>query len=1122
VNLLWLLLATASAEVPIDASFPDCGEVDRPDLCPADLEEEWWMISYVPTHARSSVRDAELDMGSGVSADRAWRTTTGRFDVILAVADSGIEWHNTHLVNKVHLNIGELPAPICEDDLEATDFDCDGNGLTNLEDYAFDHRVEIDAGRDAADHMLDPSDLIYTAWGDDWDGIDNDGNGYTDDIAGWDFFANDNDPWHEYDRGYGTHGSDVMEDAAAEGTNAGEASDGKIGICPNCSLLPVRIGDTFVVDGTRAGQGIAFAVDSGAVAINLAVGALSNPSATTQAAAYAFDNGATIIGAAGDENAYHHNFPAMLDNVLYVHSIRHDTMDDDAPVYSYFNTWNCNNYGARMTVVAPSPACATGAVAVTTGVVGLIHSAARNAGITLSAGEVYQLVVQTALDVWLSEDERDRSGAYPSQEGWDAFSGYGRVDAGAAASWVDQGKIPPVATIDAPGWFAPISRSAVDTVDIRGTVSARSGSYSYVVEYGLGHEPSTWTELTTASGSTPTSGVLATLDLADIPDVEIGEAERHDGILERLERVNRPAVTVRVRVTDSNGRNGEMRKTFFVVGDPDTLPGFPLNMETSGESSPILADLDGDNIFEIVIATADGTVLALHGDGTPVDGWPVALDPADVLHPDAEAFASGDVTLDIGDGIIATVAVGDLDGDGQPEVVAASGQGQLHAWHSDGRRVAGFPYWSIGREPDEFDGLHTYDQGFAGAPTLVDLDGDGTLEIVVVGLDSRLYVVDHTGADWGPYPVEVCYPGTDFWDFEDQMCGIEGHRSITSTLVADVDGDGDFEIGLGTNEAIYESMFCGSYMFDATSGTHEPNWPRTDRGLIAEAALLPLVGQGHPASMAAADLDGDGDLELANPIMLGQTNIVDYEGEDFLAISAVATAWSEDSNADVPAVVQMVNNPAFGDLDGDGVPDLVMGGAGALWIGSLAMTKQFEFQHAVVAWSGATGEVLPGWPRQIEDIQFLVAPAIADVSGDGMPEVIYGSAGYLLYAWDGTGALAEGWPKFTGHWILGSPAVGDITGDGYIDVVVSTREGYLFAWRTNGRADQQVQWQSLHHDPQNTGNYETPLVTQAGPPPESPTKPKEKGCGCGSTGGAAPWGFLALLGLIRRRRSSAA
>jgi hypothetical protein len=150
-----------------------------------------------------------------------------------------------------------------------------------------------------------------------------------------------------------------------------------------------------------------------------------------------------------------------------------------------------------------------------------------------------------------------------------------------------------------------------------------------------------------------------------------------------------------------------------------------------------------------------------------------------------------------------------------------------------------------------------------------------------------------------------------------------------------------------------------------------------------------------------------------------------------------------------------------------------------------------------------------------------MAPAIADISGDGMPEVVYGSAGYMLYAWDLEGDDAPGWPKFTGQWILGSPAVGDITGDGYLEVVVTTREGWLYAWTTKGHADQAVQWAGIHHDARNTGSYDTPLPQQAGPvlpgeaqPVAGCCKNKNKGAGLVLV---LP---LMLMGLARRRREA--
>ena len=1096
---LWVA-SISRAELPLP-TFPECGEPDRPDLCPSDLDEDWARISYILADQQASVRPAELEIGSGLHADRAWRTTTGRFDVLICVADSGVQWDNQRLVNKWYINTQEVPLPQDADGVESSTYDLNGDGLVNVQDWAEDPRVDWTIGRDEADGILDPSDLIYTFS----DGIDDDANGYVADIAGWDFFGHDNDAAQDYRSGYGDHGDGVAEEAAAEG---GDEENGQIGICPNCAVLAVRTGDTFVTDGIRAGEAIAFAADSGARAMTMAMGALSNPQSTEAAAAYAFDMGLTLVGAAGDENAYHHNFPAVLDNIIYTHSIRHNTADDNQDVLSYLNTWNCNNFGDRMLVVAPSSACATGAVASITGMVGLLHSAAMDVGITLDAGEVEQLLIGTSDDIWLSEEDREETRAYPSEEGWDPFFGYGRVNAEAAVEAIAAGEIPPWASIDSPRWFET-RESGGGMVEISGRVSAkRADSFTYVVEVGFGHDPRTWEQLASGSGQSTFEGVLASLDPTTIPVVaQSAEPEADEGIVDRLERVDQPAVTVRVRVTDSDGLEGEQRKTFFVHEDQDLMPGFPFQLGGSGESSPILADLDGDGIFEIIIGTGSGEVWALDGEGTPLDGWPVQV--ADLADPHTSApfqAAHGPWR----DGISASVAVGDLDGDGTPEIVASTLFGAVYVWEPDGSEFSGFPVHAIGREPAEFDDDHTYDQGFMGAPTLADLDGDGQLEIIGLGMDSRLYAWTADGGDYGPYPMEICYPS---------LCGEIGTRAITSPAVGDIDGDGDLDLAFGTNESP-GGHYSVTYVVDANTGLALEGWPHQDSGLVNEAVLLPLVGEGHPASGARADLAGDGDLEISSPVMLGTTDIYNAQGETYLDVPFYGEDFDLGNNVDlVPTFVEMVSNPAFGDLNQDGTPDYVLGGANTIYLVSLALTQWKEYQQAVGAWSGKDASFLPGWPRQIEDLQFLMAPAIADVSGDGAPEAIYGSAGYMVHAWDANGIEAEGWPKFTGNWLLGSPAVGDIDGDGYLDVVVSTREGWLFAWSTAGHADQAVQWAALHHDAQNTGNYETALPTQLGPPP---VIVDAKGC-CKKSAkdSGAAWLLilpLGLGGLMRRRR----
>ena len=80
---------------------------------------------------------------------------------------------------------------------------------------------------------------------------------------------------------------------------------------------------------------------------------------------------------------------------------------------------------------------------------------------------------------------------------------------------------------------------------------------------------------------------------------------------------------------------------------------------------------------------------ALSGDGQPLAGWPVRTEVQAGLHAGSAAFTSGAVSP-VHDGVMGTVAIGEIDGDGAPEVVAASIQGQIYAW--DSARAVSFSY----------------------------------------------------------------------------------------------------------------------------------------------------------------------------------------------------------------------------------------------------------------------------------------------------------------------------------------------------------------------------------------------------------------------------------------------
>lgn len=133
-------------------------------------------------------------------------------------------------------------------------------------------------------------------------GIDDDGNGFVDDVRGWDFAAGDNNPDDVH--GHGTHVAGTIA-AAANGI-------GSTGVAPDATIMPVRVlGNNGSGSMSSVAAGIRYAVDMGADIINLSLGG-SYSSLILAAIEYAVANNVLVVAAAGNEYASMPGYPARF------------------------------------------------------------------------------------------------------------------------------------------------------------------------------------------------------------------------------------------------------------------------------------------------------------------------------------------------------------------------------------------------------------------------------------------------------------------------------------------------------------------------------------------------------------------------------------------------------------------------------------------------------------------------------------------------------------------------------------------------------------------------------------------------------------------------------------------
>lgn len=836
---------------------------------------------------------------------------------------------------------------------------------------------------------------------------------------GYDFFMNDRSVTSETRNNHGTNVAGVLGAATDNG-------EGIAGIAPDARIMPVRTADNIIHQGSRLAAGIVWAADHGADVISMSLGAESRSAALDKAVAYAHRKGVVLVAAIGNESANHHNYPATYDEVIAVGGINPDTADAAAqgslepqtPVATDFTVRAAySDYGPHIDLVAPTQVPTTdygggyprnwsGTSAATPHVAG-VAALVKAARPSLTPVEVRQILIRTADD--LSGDKTD------GDVGWDQFTGYGRVNAFEAVNAATEERIPAEIDITSPDLFSTRRKR----VRVRVVAGA-----DWRLEIGRGEEPAEWRRL--GQGDAGRAAVVMPL------------RQMRDG-----------GWTLRA-TTEAGDPAGEDRAFFYKNTDPQLKRGYPRRLGSSGESSPVLADLTGDGVDEIVLATTDGRVRAWQGRrGKLVRGWP---------RRSGDAFATRSAARRIGRiraAFLGTPAVADIAGSRRPEVVASALDGRVYAWHHDGRRVRGFPVRIDARRPPSPE----RDAAIYASPALAQLDGRGKLDIVVGAGDGKVYAWNGRGARLSGWPVEAR-------DGEDR------ERIVSSPAVGDIDGDGKPDIVEASAEVYGSAPQTEGrvYAWDA-NGELKPGWPIKPPGLAADA--IPIAGEGTPASPALADVDGDGADEVAIAAFTGQPDLYRGDGSQFSGGQHFTTMGKgADSRTTAMSAIALGSNGAFGRLTEEGPLAFFSGLVDTQFaVATQAPAQRIPYEHIVGGWDAESGSYLSGFPAPVEQLQILTAPAIADVDGDGSAEVIAGTSGLYLHAIGEDGSEPNGWAKNTGGWLFAGPAVGDVDGDEKLEVVAVTREGYLWVWDTPSPASGLVEWGSFRHDARNSGRY---------------------------------------------------
>jgi len=294
-------ILTKLKRAPKDAKVPDLSRVYRiePDRKAGQPIEEVlqayrndpnveyaelnYIVSVSSAAAAPSPREPNDPLYSAqwsldkIDAAEAWDISTGGLPTIVAVVDSGVDYNHRDLRNNMWVNQAEA------------------SGLA---------------------------------------GVDDDQNGYVDDIYGYNFVYNNADPID--DHGHGTHCAGII---AAQADNGHDIA----GICWNTKIMAIKflgsLGEGTTADAVLS---IYYAVANGADIISCSWGSSEESEVLQDAIDYAYSQGVFVIAAAGNDNSNQPYYPAGYPHVISVTA----TDSED-------KKWSLSNYGDWIDIAAP-------------------------------------------------------------------------------------------------------------------------------------------------------------------------------------------------------------------------------------------------------------------------------------------------------------------------------------------------------------------------------------------------------------------------------------------------------------------------------------------------------------------------------------------------------------------------------------------------------------------------------------------------------------------------------------------------------------------------------------------------------------------------------------------------